>query len=60
MSYDIELPSEIYMVSKMTVAMRPEFFIWAMAIALGVNFAAGLYPAWKASRMDPVVAIAGG
>ena len=57
MSYEIELPSEIYMVSKMTVAMRPEFFIWAIGIALLVNFVAGLYPAWKASRMDPVVAI---
>lgn len=60
MSYEIELPSEIYMVSKMTVAMKPEFFIWAIAIALLVNFVAGLYPAWKASRMDPVVAIGGG
>ena len=57
MSYEIELPSEIYMVSKMTVAMKPEFFVWAIAIALLVNFVAGLYPAWKASRLDPVVAI---
>ena len=57
MSYEIELPSEIYMVSRMTVAMKPEFFIWAIGIALLVNFVAGLYPAWKASRMDPVVAI---
>ena len=57
MSYEIELPSEIYMVSKMTVAMKPEFFVWAIGIALLVNFVAGLYPAWKASRMDPVVAI---
>jgi len=60
MSYEIELPSEIYMVSKMTVAMKPEFFVWAIAIALLVNFVAGLYPAWKASRMDPVVAIGSG
>jgi lipoprotein-releasing system permease protein len=37
--------------------MKPEFFINAIAFALGVNFAAGLYPAWKASRMDPVEAI---
>jgi lipoprotein-releasing system permease protein len=60
MSYEIELPSEIYMVSRMTVAMKPEFFVWAIAIALLVNFVAGLYPAWKASRMDPVVAIGSG
>ena len=57
MSYDIELPSEIYMVSKMTVVMKPEFFIYAMLFALLVNFVAGMYPAWKASKMDPVEAI---
>jgi lipoprotein-releasing system permease protein len=47
----------IYMISKMTISMKPEFFVWAVGIALTVNFVAGLYPAWKASRMDPVVAI---
>jgi lipoprotein-releasing system permease protein len=57
MSYDIQLPSEVYMVSRMNIIMKPEFFINAIAFALGVNFVAGLYPAWKASRMDPVEAI---
>jgi lipoprotein-releasing system permease protein len=57
MSYDIELPSEIYMVSRMTISMKPELFIYAVIFALAVNFVAGLYPAWKASRMDPVEAI---
>ena len=57
MSYDIELPSEIYMVSRMNITMKPEFFIYAIVFALAVNFVAGLYPAWKASRMDPVEAI---
>ncbi len=58
MSYDIQLPSEIYMVSRMNVAMKPEFFLYAVAFALIVNLVAGLYPAWKASRLDPVLAIA--
>ncbi len=57
MSYNIELPSEIYSVSRMTVSMKPEFFIYAVIFALIINFLAGLYPAWKASRMDPVEAI---
>ncbi len=57
MSYNIELPSEIYVVSRMTVSMKPEFFFYAVVFAILVNFAAGLYPAWKASRMDPVEAI---
>jgi len=37
--------------------MKPEFFMYAMAFAILVNFVAGIYPAYKASRMDPVVAI---
>ncbi|MFB3764726.1 MAG: ABC transporter permease [Methanotrichaceae archaeon] len=57
MSYNIELPSEIYRVSRLTVAVQPESFAIAMAFAILVNFVAGLYPAWKASRMDPVEAI---
>jgi len=57
MSYDIQLPSEIYMVSRMNVAMKPEFFLIAVVSALFVCFVAGLYPAWKASRLDPVEAI---
>ena len=57
MSYSIELPSEIYRVSRLTVSMKPEFLLYVMAGAIFVNFVAGLYPAWKASRMDPVEAI---
>jgi lipoprotein-releasing system permease protein len=60
MSYDIQLPSEIYLVSRMTVSMRPEFFVYAVIFALAVNFVAGLYPAFRASRMDPVEAIGSG
>jgi lipoprotein-releasing system permease protein len=57
MMYPIELPSEIYRVSRLTVAIQPESFALAMGFAILVNFVAGLYPAWKASRMDPVEAI---
>jgi lipoprotein-releasing system permease protein len=57
MMYPIELPSEIYRVSRLTVAIQPGSFALAMGFAVLVNFVAGLYPAWKASRMDPVEAI---
>jgi putative ABC transport system permease protein len=37
------------------------FSVEAMAVALGVSFAVGVffgfYPAWKASRLDPIVAL---
>ena len=57
-AYPIELPSEIYMVSRMTVTLTPEIYAYAVVFALFVNFAAGLYPAYKAARLDPVRAIA--
>lgn len=58
MMYPVELPSEIYMVSRMTVVMEPEFFLWAVVYSMFVNLVAGLYPAYRASRLDPVEAIA--
>ncbi|MHC1631041.1 MAG: ABC transporter permease [Methanotrichaceae archaeon] len=57
-AYNIELPSKVYMVSKLTVAMTPEIFAYAAIFALLVNFVAGIYPAYKASNLDPVEAIA--
>jgi len=57
-AYPIEVPSEVYMVSKMTVALTPEIYAYAVVFALAVNFVAGIYPAYKASKLDPVEAIA--
>ncbi len=56
-AYPIEVPSDVYMVSRMTVLLTPEMFIKAVAFALAVNLVAGIYPALKASRLDPVEAI---
>jgi lipoprotein-releasing system permease protein len=56
-AYPIELPSEVYMVSRMTVTLTPEIFVYAVVFALLVNFTAGIYPAYKAAKMDPVEAI---
>jgi ABC-type lipoprotein release transport system permease subunit len=56
-AYTIELPSDVYMVSRLTVLLTPQSFILAVVFALVVNFLAGIYPAYKASRLDPVEAI---
>lgn len=57
-AYPVALPSEVYQVSRLTVLITPETFALAVGFALAVNFLAGLYPAYKASRLDPVEAIA--
>ncbi len=57
-AFPVEVPSEVYAVSRMSVLLSPEIFAYAVAFALLVDLAAGLYPAYKASRMDPVEAIA--
>lgn len=56
-AYPVELPSDVYMVSRLTVLITPQTFILAVVFALMVNFLAGIYPAYKASRLDPVEAI---
>jgi lipoprotein-releasing system permease protein len=55
--YPIEVPSDVYTVSRMTIALSPEIFIYAVLFSLLINFLAGLFPAYKAAKLDPVEAI---
>lgn len=57
-AFPLEVPSEVYVVSRMSVQLSPEIFAYAVAFALLMDLVAGLYPAYKASRLDPVKAIA--
>ena len=34
-----------------------QLFLLAMAVALGTSLLGGLYPAWRATRMQPVEAL---
>lgn len=44
-------------VTRLMLVIRPEFFIYAILFALGLNVISGIYPAYVAARLDPVQAI---
>jgi len=53
----IRLPPEVYYLSYVPFRTGPADVVLAAALALGVSFAATLYPALKAARLDPVEAL---
>ncbi|HPJ30900.1 MAG TPA: ABC transporter permease [Methanothrix sp.] len=54
----VEVPAEVYITTRMTVVLDPGTFVYVAVFALLVNFLAGIYPAYKAAKLDPVEAIA--
>ncbi|NTU59481.1 MAG: lipoprotein-releasing ABC transporter permease subunit [Deltaproteobacteria bacterium] len=50
----IELPSDVYYISKLPVVLRPEIFGLVALCAVVLSLVATLYPSWQASRLDPV------
>ena len=49
--------AEIYFLSKLPSRVDPNEVVLVAAIALLLTFLASLYPAWRASRLDPVEAL---
>ncbi|HEX6913170.1 MAG TPA: ABC transporter permease [Longimicrobium sp.] len=43
--------------SPMPAAVAPWSIVLALFLGVGVGLAAGVYPAWRASRLDPIVAL---
>jgi lipoprotein-releasing system permease protein len=57
-SHEIELPAETYLVlTCMPMKIAAMNFFYASIFAFTINMIAGVYPATKASKLDPVEAI---
>ncbi|WPZ32835.1 lipoprotein-releasing ABC transporter permease subunit [Thalassobaculum sp. OXR-137] len=50
-------PPEVYFLTNVPAKMDPTEVILVIAMALGLSFAATIYPAWRAARVDPVEAL---
>jgi lipoprotein-releasing system permease protein len=48
---------EIYFLSQLPAVVDPTEVITVVLIALGLSFAATIYPSWRAARLDPVEAL---
>jgi lipoprotein-releasing system permease protein len=53
----IRLPGDVYFIERLPVRPETGDFVAVIVAALALCLAAGLYPAWQASRLDPVEAI---
>jgi lipoprotein-releasing system permease protein len=53
----ISLPEQVYYLSHVPFIVRPVDFAIVALMAVAISFAATLYPAWRASRLDPVEAL---
>lgn len=49
--------AEVYFLSKLPALVDPNEVILVVTISLVLTFLASLYPAWRASRLDPVEAL---
>jgi putative ABC transport system permease protein len=45
------------MALEITMTITPGYIIMSVAVSSIIGIVAGLYPAWKAARLDPIVAL---
>ena len=50
----ITLPKDVYQVSHLPLSITGFDILFISLTALGISFAATIYPAWQAARQDPV------
>ncbi len=53
----ISLPGDVFIIELLPIEMRLVDFIFIILVTVCVFIAASLYPAWKASRLNPIEAL---
>jgi lipoprotein-releasing system permease protein len=53
----VNLPADVYFINKLPVQMQAGDFVLVSVSTILITFLAALYPAWKASRLEPIEAI---
>jgi len=53
----VPLDPDVYFISHVPFTLRPMEFVLTALVSLAICFLATLYPAWRASRLDPVEAL---
>lgn len=53
----VSLPEQVYYLSHVPFIVRPFDFTTVALLAVAISFLATLYPAWRASKLDPVEAL---
>jgi lipoprotein-releasing system permease protein len=53
----VELPPDIYYLSRVPVAIEPLDVVWVVVCGLALAVLATIYPAYKTSKVDPIEAI---
>lgn len=53
----VDLPADVYFVDTLPVALDPFDFVLILALSIFIAFAATIYPARQAARLEPVEAI---
>jgi lipoprotein-releasing system permease protein len=53
----VSLPGDVYPIETLPVDMQGLDFIIVAVAAMAIAFLAAIYPAWQASRLEPVEAI---
>jgi lipoprotein-releasing system permease protein len=49
--------AEIYFLTQLPARVEPDEVVTVVLMALGLSFAATIYPSWRAARLDPVEAL---